>query len=176
MYPISSPIFPVSSRTMTLSLFYILAFSHIKTFPFPESTMYVLSLSLSSLSLSFYTPYHYSLCIFLPLPGLVFPFTCFIPNILDLSSNSLGCLPWPILSKLCSPLYAHTAFFTSPSSTLYLNLYLSYLNQPQPHLRILSSMRTGTITLIYCCIPIFKHNACQIEVAAHVFNEFMIQS
>ena len=46
MYPISSPIFPVSSRTMTLSLFYILAFSHIKAFPFPESTMYVPFLSL----------------------------------------------------------------------------------------------------------------------------------
>ena len=69
MYPIFSPIFPVSSRTMTLSLFYILAFSHIKAFPFPESTMYV---PLLSLFLPTFTTILF-VCIFLTLPGLVFP-------------------------------------------------------------------------------------------------------
>ena len=34
----------------------------------------------------------------------------------------------------------------------------------------LNPIRTGTVSLIYCCIPIFKYNACQIEIAAHLMN------
>lgn len=95
-------------------------------------------------------------------------FTCFIPNVLDLSSTSLGCLPSSILSKLCSPLYAHTAFFTSPSGTLYLNLFLSYLSQPQPH-----QDRDYIINLLlysYFQVQCLSNRNCR------SLNEFMIQS
>lgn len=141
------PLSPVSSMSLTLNLPYTLAFSHI-VFSLPRKHC------VCFLGLCHFPYFPCFLDLYVPSSAYsLLKFTFW-----GLNNTSVECLPWSFLSEIHILLCARPAVFTSPIRHISLWIWISAyfcLNQTQPLLRLLSSVRTGTELLIHYCIPGF---------------------